>query len=784
AALGPPAERGSQPEPGQVPRLRYTVVDRSARSFNPVLDAMSQVLQLVTSRFDVPSVREVLGLPAVRERFGLGPDELGLLVDLSEEARVCWGLDGPHRARWGLPADLHANSWSAGIDQLLAGVAVGDRLRHAPIPGDDTPVDPDAHVRLALGGVAPLSLEDGMLAAAGRVAAAVRSLGRAVELLVDGPARTVEDWCRDLLQVADLLVASAPREDWQRFNFDHAVERLRSSARAADGTPSHVLLGLGEFRRPLSPSLEGPSARADLGYGTVVVTRPEMVANVPFRVVCILGLDQDALPVGRPSGDDLLASSTSVGDRDLRADVRAGLLAAVGAARDHLVVTCTSRDVRSNVEVPRAVVLDELLEVVARTVGRPVAELWKGGDPIVRDHPRQSFAESNFVAPEGRPPFGFDPVALEGAESQRVAAANPVVDAGPEPLVDAMLPSSAGRGAAVDLEDLRRFHGHPVRHFFSSRLSVVVPKKGEAAASGLPVSLDGRDRSLLAKALFDAGVAHGVPVDTAAGDLPGLGAVVERFRAQGALPPEPVFEDEWTGLREEVAAMLELAERADARVVADEHHEVDVRLGSGDRVVGMVTGCMGGERPGPLVVTAARPSPSVRLRLAVDLLLLTAQHPTTSWRGVYLARPNSSGAASPLCEEWTLADSVDDPATSVDAALQRIVAQYLRAGRTALPLFARTSYDIGFRHASGASSWSPFLGTGEDVDPYHVAAFGRLRYQQMVDELRVPVADDLHADLGRSEVDADFEAHELWGPIRDLLVVRTVKLPRRKAGAG
>jgi exodeoxyribonuclease V gamma subunit len=161
-------------------------------------------------------------------------------------------------------------------------------------------------------------------------------------------------------------VAAPWGEDWQRLKFDAAVLALRDASASGEGAPSDLPLRFSEVRRLLSPSLDGGAARADLGAGAMVVSRPSLLGNVPYRVVCILGLDADALPVGRAGGDDLMATAIAVGDRDPRSDARADLLAAVGAAREHLVVTATSRDVRTNVPVPMAVVLDELLELVAR----------------------------------------------------------------------------------------------------------------------------------------------------------------------------------------------------------------------------------------------------------------------------------------------------------------------------------------------------------------------------------------------------------------------------------
>jgi exodeoxyribonuclease V gamma subunit len=99
AVLGPTARRGEQPD--GVPTLRYTLVDRDARSFNPVLAAMQTMLDVMPGRFDTGSVRDLLHSPAVRARFDLDENDLGLLSEWIDDAGVRWGLDGDQRRPWG-----------------------------------------------------------------------------------------------------------------------------------------------------------------------------------------------------------------------------------------------------------------------------------------------------------------------------------------------------------------------------------------------------------------------------------------------------------------------------------------------------------------------------------------------------------------------------------------------------------------------------------------------------------------------------------------------------------
>ena len=93
--------------------------------------------------------------------------------------------------------------------------------------------------------------------------------------------------------------------------------------------------------------------------------------SVPHRVVCLLGLDDGVFPrQSTRDGDDVLARDPWVGERDPRSEDRQLFLDAISAAEDHLVVTYTGADERTDLPVPPAVPLGELLDAARPHGGR------------------------------------------------------------------------------------------------------------------------------------------------------------------------------------------------------------------------------------------------------------------------------------------------------------------------------------------------------------------------------------------------------------------------------
>ena len=90
--------------------------------------------------------------------------------------------------------------------------------------------------------------------------------------------------------------------------------------------------------------------------GDITVCTLVPMRSVPYRVVCLLGMDDARFPrSSRVDGDDLLVDSEIIGDSDRGAEDRQLLLDAVMAAGDHLIVTYSGRDELTNAVYPAAV---------------------------------------------------------------------------------------------------------------------------------------------------------------------------------------------------------------------------------------------------------------------------------------------------------------------------------------------------------------------------------------------------------------------------------------------
>jgi exodeoxyribonuclease V gamma subunit len=725
AAFGPPADGGPARRDVEetAPRLAYRITDRSLRDAPPLLGALAALLDLLSGRFSASEVIDFVALPPVRARYGLDDDALGTISTWIGEANVRWGLDGLHRRQWNVPADLEANTWRAGLDRVLMGVVASD---------DDLDLTP--------GDIAPLGVEGSDIPVAGALADIVARLaGLADEAERE---RTMSEWCGLLVDACSGLFAVGAEHSGQWQLLRRILTRLSDEAVVAE-KPSDAALTLGDVRSLLGQRLHGGGGRSHFFRGGVTVTSLLPLRWVPFRVVCVLGLDEGALAATPADGDDLGALAPRLGDRDPRADARQALLEAVLAAGDTLIVTRTGADVRTNHAVPPSVALAELRgAVVAMTAP---GDRRRAEELLETHHPRQAFDERNLAttAGNGERPWSFDPRALAAARARRQREHD---DGTPTPFLDRPLP--AARDDVIALADLHSFLSDPVKHFLRNRLRLRLPRDDEPVADDFSLDLAQLRGWKAATRLLDARLAGRSRDEW------------ERHeRALGTIPPGVLGTKALDELAERVEGLLDAVSERGLDAAAVDPFPVDVELPDGTRLVGTVgtVGTVEGARPGPVTITCSRAKAKQHIAAWLDLAALAAQHPDRSWRAVVVRRGKDKA------DVLELVPRAGDPVQRRHEAIRALevaVDCYRRGTSEPVPLFPELSCELHRGKAQSKTWRDRYNGWGDGDDDAHVLVFGDIDLR----ELRAVHArvDDPPGDApGRAQ---RFAAH-LWSAV-------------------
>jgi len=559
-------------ELGGGPRIPWSVSDRSRRSGARLAGAFERLLALAGSRLEVDEVLLLLEEPAVLRRFGLSDAGLRTVRDWLRETPVWWGLDVASRTGLGLGTEA-VGTWRRGVDRLLLG--------HAMDSGTGAMVD----------GIVPMPAISGDRAeAAGALAEFVAVLE--VRLKSWESPRTPADWSAALHSAFGAFFLPGALE-----TDDVAVVRDALSALAAVATGAMAEpVPLAIVAESLRTVFESGNISGGFLSGGVTFCALQPMRSVPARVICVIGLSDDAFP-RRPFTPefDLMSRHPMPGDASRGEDDRYLFLETVISARERLYLSHPGLSVRDATEAPPSVVVGDLLDSLAERWGDAAAAA------VVVRHRLHPWSAAYFAGDVRR--FTHSPGAAEAA---RLLAAQRV---SPAPFCARPLPPPEGiedGPVVVELADLHEFLANAARFFCERRLGIRLPRAGEELPGREPFAMEGLARFGIRGELVDLFLDGGAEA-----------AVPEaRWRETGRLP---LGESGRIALDAEVALARQFAAVVAGQRAAGSGAVREVSLTVGTRILrGRITET---GPSGPVHHRAARLRARDQLALWLDLLV-------------------------------------------------------------------------------------------------------------------------------------------------------------------
>lgn len=499
---------------GTAPRERhlpYSISGRSRTQVNAPARALLDVLALVASRCAASAVFGVLQQPVVARRFGLAEDDLDQVREWLVQSGVHWALDAEHRGSFDVPARPR-HSFADGLDRLFLGYALPARLL-VPFQGRLPAGDAEGSGALTLG--AFWRFVDTLKTLRDRVARPCR------------PA----DWPAILAAALRDFVAPADAELEDLREVDEAIAKLADEWRASE---LDLPLALDVVRAALEQALDDP-ARGGVPTGMITFAAMNSLRNVPFRVICAIGLDDGAFPTAsRPAEFDLMGFATRRGDRQRRIDERNVFLDLLLATRERLHLSYAGRSVRDNSVRPASVLVSELLETLIPAVTQAPADAASRAQArraLVVEHPLQAFAAAAFDVGGDPRLRSFQADYAAALRQSLVAQQLPMQADAPAgedwessdddtsavratPFVAAPLPPVEADWHDVPLERLAAFLRNPCRFLLEKRLGVELRRAEDELQDDEPFVPDLGGRAPLTRALLPA-LLEGVPLAVA-----------------------------------------------------------------------------------------------------------------------------------------------------------------------------------------------------------------------------------------------------------------------------
>lgn len=728
----------------RAPSFRYQLADRSLRTSNAYVEAFDALLGLAEGRCTASQVLEFLALAPVRRRFGFDEEEMDKVALWATIAHVRWGLSARHRQAAGFEEGFALNTWGQAIMSLLMGAAVRD------VP-----------LAIAASDIAPIAVEGDDLDLAGRLADVIFRLD-ALAGDFKRP-RTPQRWCDALISLCFEFLEPDETRAWER---EALLELLAHIGDASNATGREVTteLALGEMRRVVDERLENTAGRASFFRGGVTVSSLTPLRWIPFKVVCILGLDEGLSEESDGVGDDLIAFAPRIGDPDQRSETRQALLEAVLAAEEKFIVTFNAVDPRTNLKVPRSIECTELRDTIVDTIAPSVLDSWSACSEIT--HPRHAYDDRNFEP--GRlgheSAWSFDHVSLRGARARRLQPPNPA------PFLERPREVADSVGSEYAIDEVRAFLIHPVRYFLRRSLQIFRPFDRERASNDLPIAISGIERAAIGRRLLEARL-----------EVPNVSDwehLCDRWwaheRSTGALPVGVFTDKVREDLEGEVDAMmvklLEYGIDSSPRSRRTEAVQVDIAVHSASTepsarrasIVGLLDVAYfrddsGSDWQGTWSASYARAKGVDALSAWLDVLLLTYCQPEVQWKSVSLRRA-ADGTGIETFDVSIRGKDRDTRMSHAREGLGVVLDCAIRGGREPLPLFSNLSRQLYLevaRDAHWRSGGGGVFADGHDRD--NILVFGECSLSEL---LAIPArSSDPGTGASRAQRFADY----LWG---------------------
>ena len=269
-------------------KIPYLIADREPRASSGIIDTFFRILEILSGRFTASEVFAILEAPAVQRCFQIAPAEMETIRRWVNDCAIRWGIDAQHRARLGLPA-FAENSWRQGLDRMLLGCALRPQNRELfdgilpfdEIEGSDTEL---------LGNF--VEFVEGLFSRAGEFS----------------KPRSLSAWRRDLHETLDVFFEAeeAAQRELNRLRAAiAALGEIGAASQNESAVPLDVVIA------QLEHSLEESGGGAGFLSGQLTFCALKPMRSVPFKIICLLGLNDTAYPRhGRAPSFDLVAQAS------------------------------------------------------------------------------------------------------------------------------------------------------------------------------------------------------------------------------------------------------------------------------------------------------------------------------------------------------------------------------------------------------------------------------------------------------------------------------------------
>ena len=433
--------------------IPFSISDNRLADNDVLAATLISLLHFKENRFAAEDILALLDVPAIREQFSIGLNDLPQIRQWVADAGIRFGVEKND-------GGINFNAWQAGLERMSLGFAM--REEHG-VWGESLGLDGSFGLKGQLVG--------GLAAFFQHLASWHRTLQQDF---------TIEQWQSHLLSLLDTFFSVSRENTDSLFYLQDCINHV-----------SETLADV-HFDLPISAEVvadvltvqlaEIPNNQRFLAGKVNFCTLLPMRA-IPFKVVCLLGMNDADYPRQQsPNSFDLMQYHHMRGDRVRREDDRYLFLEALLSARDYFYLSYIGSSIIDNQAQEPSVLVNQLLSYLQRGLQTNTA--------LVQTQAMTAFSAQNFD--------------LQNPQQQSFAAKWLPLAQGDITEHEFIVPfAEIEPFDEIAIEDLIRFVERPLKFFFERRLGVYFREEDEQIADHENFQLSGLDNYSLNNQLLD-----------------------------------------------------------------------------------------------------------------------------------------------------------------------------------------------------------------------------------------------------------------------------------------
>ena len=350
--------------------IPYSIADQSMAETDSAR-LFLDLLALISGRLEANAVISIISAEIIRNKFGLSTDDIELITSWVSEANIRWGLDADFQDELGLPK-APENTWLFALDRMLLGYALEE---------NGTFFD----------GIYPFDKAEGDSAKIlGNFASFILRLAETVKSAKS--KKTLREWENFFSYILGDFFDENGGDEASIKYIRNQIKIFKEAQELCGFTGK---IGFDVMRACLKARFNNKPAGRGFITGGVTFCSMVPLRSIPFKVICILGMNDGAFPRKQPrDAFDLIAIKPKLGDRDTRKNDQYLFLETILSAREKLYISYIGRNIKNNSRIPPSPAVIEFQDYIRNSYNFPEEYPFES---LVTEHPLQGFSSNYFL---------------------------------------------------------------------------------------------------------------------------------------------------------------------------------------------------------------------------------------------------------------------------------------------------------------------------------------------------------------------------------------------------